>query len=305
MGAVRVSDSTDAAARVTTALVGGTSVPRIGLGTFPLSDEGRPDDGAALRLVLAALEAGVRFLDTADSYHLSGEAPGHGEDLLRRALTEWNGDREEVVVATKGGRQYRQDRQRYCAGRPEQIRAACEASLERLGVESIDLYFFHRPDPDVPYEESVGALSDLQAAGLIRSAGISNANEAQIRAAVSVLGPHLAAVQNEFSPWFRSSESELFVTAELGLAFLPWSPLGGAGRHASLSAIPAYAEIAAARGCTPQQAVLAWMLAKSSNVVPIPGSTREATMMSSFAALDIQLEPGDVARLDAVEVPGA
>ena len=156
--------------------------------------------------------------------------------------------------------------------RPEHLRAACDASLKRLGVEAIGLYQFHRPDPAVPYAESVGVLGELLDAGKIRMAGISNADPDQIREAQEVLGGRLVSVQNQYSPAFRSSLPELRLCAELGLAFLPWSPLGGISQAGDLgSAHAAFAEVAAAHGVSPQQVTLAWMLATSPVVVPIPG----------------------------------
>jgi aryl-alcohol dehydrogenase-like predicted oxidoreductase len=180
------------------------------------------------------------------------------------------------------------------------VKEACEASLKALGVDAIGLYQYHRPDPKVPWAESVGALADLLDEGKILMAGVSNATVAQIDEAQRVLGGRLVSVQNQFSPRFRSSEGELEHCEKLGIAFLPWSPLGGIGRAGSLeSAHPAFAEVAAEVGVTPQQVTLAWMLAKGSRVIPIPGSSRPETAIASAAAADISLAPEQVARLDA------
>jgi aryl-alcohol dehydrogenase-like predicted oxidoreductase len=185
-------------------------------------------------------------------------------------------------------------------GDPDYIKRACDLSLIALGVESIGLYQYHRPDPDVPYAESVGALADLLDAGKIQMAGISNATVAQIDEAQEVLGGRLVSVQNEFSPRFRSSEGELEHCESIGVAFIPWSPLGGI-RQADRIALefPAFAEVAAEVGTTPEQVTLAWMLAKGSRVIPIPGSSRPATATASAAAADLALTAGQVARLDA------
>jgi len=273
----------------------------IGLGEMPMSIEGRPDDeGRSLRTIHAALDAGVRLIDTADAYSLNADDFGHGEELTRRALEAWSGDRDEVLVATKGGHTRLPDGGWGLDGRPEYLRQACEASLRRLGVEAIGLYQFHRPDPDVPYAESVGALKELRDAGKIRHAGISNANPDQIREARSILDGGLASVQNEFSPRFRSSEPELELCAELGIAFLPWSPLGGISRAGDLGGhFAAFAEVAQERGVSPQRVCLAWMLAKAPVVVPIPGSSRPETIRDSVAAAELELGEEELARLDA------
>jgi aryl-alcohol dehydrogenase-like predicted oxidoreductase len=273
----------------------------IGLGEMPLSVDGRPEDeDRARRTVHAALDAGVRLIDTADAYSLGADDFGHGEELTRRTLEAWSGDASEVLVATKGGHTRGPDGGWDLDGRPEYLRQACEASLRRLGVEAIGLYQFHRPDPAVPYAESVGALRDLLDEGKIRHAGISNADPDQIREANEVLGGRLASVQNEFSPRFRSSERELDLCAELGIAFLPWSPLGGISRAAGLGGeFAAFAQVADARGVSPQRVALAWMLAKAPVVVPIPGSSRPETITDSVAAAELELTADELARLDA------
>jgi aryl-alcohol dehydrogenase-like predicted oxidoreductase len=272
----------------------------IGLGEMPMSVDGRPEDESrSLRTIHAALDAGVRLIDTADAYSLTDDDFGHGEMLCRRALDAWGGDADEVLVATKGGHTRQADGGWSLDGRPEYLRQACEASLRRLGVEAIGLYQFHRPDPDVPYAESVGALKELRDEGKIRHAGISNADPAQIRRAREILDGGLASVQNEFSPRFRSSEPELELCAELGIAFLPWSPLGGISRASGLGGeFSAFAEVADAHGVSPQRVCLAWMLAKAPVVVPIPGSSRPETITDSVAATELDLSADELARLD-------
>jgi aryl-alcohol dehydrogenase-like predicted oxidoreductase len=275
-------------------------VSAIGLGEMPLSIEGRPDEAQAIRTIHAALDAGMTLIDTADAYSLGGSDTGHGERLVAKALATYGGDAGEVLVATKGGHLRPGDGSWTRDGRPEYLKGACEASLKALGVEAIGLYQYHRPDPNVAYADSIGAIKELLDEGKILLAGISNANVEQIKLADEILGGRLASVQNQFAPNFRSSEGELEFTRERGIAFLPWSPLGGIGRADEIERkFPAFAELAQARGISPQQLTLAWMLAKGDNVIPIPGSSRPETARASAAAADIELTSDEVARLDA------
>jgi aryl-alcohol dehydrogenase-like predicted oxidoreductase len=277
------------------------TVSAIGLGEMPLSVSGRPDEKQAIATIHAALDAGMTFIDTADAYCLKTADFGHGERLVATALASYGGDTTEILVATKGGHTRGADGSWSVDGRPEYLRSAAERSLKALGVEAIGLYQFHRPDPRVPYADSVGAIRELLDEGKIRLAGISNANVAQIDEAERILGGRLAAVQNQFAPNFRSSEGELDHTRELGIAFLPWSPLGGIGNAGGIDRrYPAFVAVARDRGITAQQATLAWMLAKGENVIPIPGSSRPETAQASAAAADIALTADEVARLDAV-----
>jgi len=281
-------------------MIGDRSVGAIGLGEMPLSIEGRPDEDQAIRTIHAALEAGMTLIDTADAYSLGTYEHGHGERLVAKALATYGGDATGVVVATKGGHYRPGDGSWKVDGRPEYLRSACEASLKALGVDVIGLYQFHRPDRQVPYAESVGALAELLNEGKIQMAGISNANVEQIDEARRVLGSRLVSVQNQFSPDFRSSEDELRHCEDLGLAFLPWSPLGGIGNASEIERRhPAFAEVATRRGVSPQQVTLAWMLAKGDRVVPIPGSSRPETAVASAEAADLELSPEEVEALDA------
>jgi aryl-alcohol dehydrogenase-like predicted oxidoreductase len=280
--------------------IGDLAVGAIGLGGMPMSIEGRPDEARSTATIHAALDAGVTLIDTADAYHLKANDVGHNESLIASALASFGGDTSDVLVATKGGHLRPGDGSWTVNGAPEYVKQACEASLKRLGVEAIGLYQFHRPDPRVPYADSVGALRELLDEGKIVRAGISNANPAQIRQAREILGEDLVSVQNQFSPSFRSSEPELRLCDELGLAFLPWSPLGGIGAAPGLGdRFAVYAEIGAAHGVSPQQVALAWMLAKSPVVIPIPGSTRPETIRDSVAAAQLELSAEELARLDA------
>jgi aryl-alcohol dehydrogenase-like predicted oxidoreductase len=281
--------------------IGQVGVGAIGLGGMPMSIEGRPDEARSIRTIHAALDAGVTLIDTADAYHLHAGETGHNERLIAKALASYTGDASEVLVATKGGHLRPGDGSWTVDGSPGHLRAAAEASLKALGVDAIGLYQFHRPDPKVPYAESVGALKELLDAGKIRMAGISNASIEQIDIAIRVLGEgNLASVQNQFSPAFRSSEPELRYAAELGVAFLPWSPLGGIGRAGRLGARhAAFQEVADAHGVSPQQVTLAWMLAQAPVVIPIPGASRPESIIDSAQAADLTLSPAELARLDA------
>ncbi|SFK42459.1 aldo/keto reductase [Cellulomonas sp. KH9] len=275
-------------------------VSAIGLGGMPMSIEGRPDRQRSIATIHAALDAGVTLVDTADAYHLHADEVGHNEELIAEALRTWSGDASSVLVATKGGHLRPGDGTWTVNGRPEYLKQAAQESARRLGVEAIGLYQFHRPDPDVPYEESVGALVDLLDAGTIRLAGISNANPDQIRLAQDVLGGRLASVQNQYSPAFRSSQPELDLCAELGIAFLPWSPLGGIAKAADLGdTFAPFAQVAQAHGVSPQQVALAWELAQADVVVPIPGASRPASIQDSVLAADLQLTREELDRLDA------
>ena len=280
--------------------IGDVQVSAIGLGGMPMSIEGRPDEARSVATIQAALDAGVTLIDTADAYHLTATDVGHNETLTARAVAGYGGDTSEVLIATKGGHLRPGDGSWTQNGSPEYLKRACDASLKRLGVEAIGLYQFHRPDPRVPYADSVGAIRDLLDAGKIRQAGISNANPEQIRQANEILGGRLVSVQNQFSPAFRSSEPELELCAELGIAFLPWSPLGGITNAGRLgSRFDVFQQVAQAHGVSPQQVCLAWMLAKAPVVIPIPGSSRPETIRDSVAAADLKLSAEEFDRLDA------
>ncbi|MGA6161656.1 aldo/keto reductase [Amycolatopsis magusensis] len=280
--------------------IGEIEVSAIGLGGMPMSVQGRPPEERSVATIHAALDAGVTLIDTADAYHLDASDPGHNESLIARALASYPGDTSAVLVATKGGHTRPADGSWALDGSPAHLKRAAEASLKRLGTEALGLYQFHRPDPAVPYAESVGALADLLDEGKIRYAGISNANPEQIRQANEILGGRLAAVQNEFSPAFRSSEPELELCTGLGIAFLPWSPLGGIAKASDLgSRFAPFAEVARAHEVSPQQVTLAWMLAKSPVLIPIPGSSRPETIRSSAAAVHLELSAEELAALDA------
>ncbi|MGS0688769.1 aldo/keto reductase [Nakamurella sp. GG22] len=283
-----------------TRTIGDRKVSAIGLGGMPMSIEGRPDRERSIATIHAALDAGVTLIDTADAYHIHADEVGHNESLIAEALSSYGADTSEVLVATKGGHLRPGDGSWTTDGSPEYLKRAAEESLRRLGVEAIGLYQFHRPDPSTPYADSIGAIRDLLDEGKIRMAGISNANPEQIRLANDILGGRLVSVQNQFSPAFRSSEPELRLSEELGIAFLPWSPLGGIRSAGKLgdSHTP-FQQLADELGVSPQRLTLAWMLSRSPVIIPIPGASRPESVRDSAAAADLQLTAEQVATLDA------
>ncbi|MGY1828248.1 aldo/keto reductase [Blastococcus sp. SYSU DS0541] len=280
--------------------IGDVTVGAIGLGAMPLSTkDGRPSEEDAVAVVHAALDAGMTLIDTADAYARDEAEFGHNETLVARALAGFGGDTSSVLVATKGGHT-RRGTDWELDGTPAYLRRACEDSLRRLGVDAIGLYQFHRPDPATPWEESMGALRQLADDGLVHMVGISNADIAQIDVARSIVGDALVSVQNQFSPGWRFSADELAHCAGHGLAFLPWSPFGGVSAAGSLgSTAPAFAEVADELGVSVYQVTLAWHLAQSDAVVPIPGASRVQSVVDSAAAAEVALSPEQLARLDA------
>jgi aryl-alcohol dehydrogenase-like predicted oxidoreductase len=249
------------------------------------------DRDRAVAVLRRAVELGVQFVDTADSY-----GPEVSEQLIAEALSPYPDD---LVVATKGGYlrdgpdQWRPD------GRPEHLRAACEGSLRRLGVEQIDLYQFHVPDPAVPFVESVGALVALRDEGKIARIGLSNVDVDQVRSAVA-LTP-IASVQNRYNLGARQSDPVIELADELGYAFIPWAPVGGrrAGEGDALAAV------AERHGASPVQVAIAWQLARSPQVLPIPGTGSVDHLEENVAAAAISLSEDDVAELAAASAPGA
>jgi aryl-alcohol dehydrogenase-like predicted oxidoreductase len=278
---------------MSTRRIGDREVFPVGLGCMPMSTKPDRDESRSLATIAAALDAGVTLFDTADAYALDEAELGHNEELLGRALA----GRDDVVVATKGGH-VRRGEEWELDGRPEHLKAACEASLRRLGVETIFLYQYHRPDPAVPFAESVGALRELRDEGKILHAGLSNVDAAQIEEALGIV--EIAAVQNELS--FRYPDplrnGELEVCARHGIAFLPWSPLGGP-RHAGELA-PAPVRAAAERhGVSPQRVTIAWLLSLADEVLPIPGASRPESIVDSTAATTLELDADELEAIGA------
>ena len=277
--------------------IGTRQVSAIGLGAMPMSVREHNDEERALATVRRAVDEGVTLVDTADAYSPDEATFGHNEELVARALREVGAGPDDVLVATKGGHT-RRGRDWELDGRPEYLREACLGSLKRLGVDRIGLYQHHRPDPKIDYRETLEGLRALLDEGLVEAVGLSNANPEQIRLAVEVVGDGLTAVQNQFSPAFRSSRPEIDLCEELGLAFLAWSPLGGMSKAGDLgSEWSAFADVARKHGVSPQQVCLAWELSLSPAVIPIPGASRPESVADSVRAVDLVLDDEDLAAL--------
>ncbi len=303
----------------------GPMVYALGLGCMGMSEfYGPADEAASIATIQRALDLGVNLIDTADMY-----GAGHNEQLVGRAIRE---RRAQVVLATKFGNMRGPNREFLGVnGRPEYVREACDASLRRLGVDHIDLYYQHRVDPKVPIEDTVGAMAELVRAGKVRWLGLSEASPQTIRRAHEVHPIH--ALQTEYSLWSRDPEGELLATVrELGIGFVAYSPLGRGfltgsirklddldpadwRRHSprfqadALAANVRLADLvqsmAAERGCAPAQLALAWLLAQGPDIVPIPGTRSIARLEQNLGALEIALSADDLARLDRELPPGA
>jgi aryl-alcohol dehydrogenase-like predicted oxidoreductase len=268
--------------------VAGKTVPRLGFGAMrvmgALGSGGKPDREASRALVRRAVELGARFVDTANIY-----GDGFSEEVIAEALHPYDDD---LLIATKGGLQTggapRADGRPNTDGRPESLKQACEASLRRLRVDTIDLYQLHAPDPDVPFEESVGALVELRDEGKIRHIGLSNLGRRLI-AQAQALTP-IASVQNRYNHDDLTSEGVVDMCEEHGIAFLPWGPV-------QVGDDAAVAEVAARRGATTTQVALAWLLARSPAMLPIPGTSSIAHLEENAASVDVALDAADLARL--------
>jgi aryl-alcohol dehydrogenase-like predicted oxidoreductase len=304
---------------------GGLKISAIGLGCMGMSEfYGESDEAESTATIRRALDLGVNFLDTADMY-----GTGHNEKLVGRAI---QGRRGEVVIATKFGNVRGSNGERLgISGQPDYVRSACEASLKRLGVEVIDLYYQHRVDPQTPIEETVGAMAELVRQGKVRHLGLSEAAPQTIRRAHKV--HPIAALQTEYSLWSRDPEEEILPTLrELGIGFVPYAPLGrgfltgrfkrpedlpeGDFRKASprwssenfsknLDLVRNVEEIAREKKGTPAQVALAWALAQGEDVVPIPGTRSSKRLEENAGALDIRLSANDLRRIDEAFPRGA
>lgn len=277
----------------TVALGGALEVRRLGYGAMRLSGPDivgpPPDPGSAARVLRRAVELGVNFIDTADSY-----GPHHNEEFIASTLLPYP---EDLVIATKGGltRDLDGDGSWPTNGRPDHLRTACEGSLRRLRVETIDLYQFHRPDPAVAFEESLGALVELRDEGKIRLIGLSNVTLAQYEQAKAITP--IASVQNRYNIRDRESEDILRACEADGVAFLPYFPLQGFGFTSGSTALGAVGQ---AHGSTPAQIALAWLLARSPVMLPIPGTSSLDHLEENIAAASIRLTDKDLERLDAI-----
>jgi aryl-alcohol dehydrogenase-like predicted oxidoreductase len=262
-----------------------TDVFPIGLGAMPMALSGRPPEEQSIRAIHAALDAGVNLIDTADAYCTDEDEVGHNERLIAKAL---KGRRDGVIVATKAGH-IRPGGAWELDGRPEHVRAACEASLKALDTDCIDLYQYHRPDPNVPYAETVGAFKDLQDEGKVRWIGLSNCTVDQLEEALGIA--EIVSVQNQLSLEFTSplAKGEVDACTERGIAFLPWSPLGGIGKSESTGRVDPVRAAAEAHGVSPQQVALAWLLSLGPTVIPIPGASRPESITDSARAAELEL----------------
>ncbi len=286
-----------------TRMIGKHSVGSIGLGLMTFDQTGTQPREQLAATVRAALDAGVTLFDTADAYgpgdELGHRAQGANESLIAGLLDEL-GVRDKVLLATKGGHLRVDEGAWALDSSRDHLRRAVDDSLQRLGVDRIALWQHHRPDPQVDYAEVIDTLEEIHDSGKVEMVGLSNANPDQIRQAHRVLGEALVSVQNQYSPAFRSSQPEIEVCAELDLAFLAWSPLGGLSSAKQVGdRFAAFADVAAERGVSPQRVTLAWELAQSPCVIPIPGAKRPDSITDSAAAADLELTDDELARLDA------
>ena len=289
--AERTTTTVNAALAGTIDIGGDLPVNRFGFGAMRITGEGiwgEPVDGEESKRVLRrALELGINFIDTADAY-----GPEVSERLIAEALYPYP---EELVIATKGGLTRPGPGEWTPDGRPEHLRAACEGSLKRLRVEQIDVYQFHRPDPNVPFEESIGALVELKNEGKIRHIGISNVTTEQLERAQK-LTP-IVSVQNRYSAFERTSEPVLESCSQEEVAFLPWRPVEGGGLAGAAGVI---AEIARRNHATPTQIALAWLLAHSPVMLPIPGTSKVAHLEENLGAVALELAPAELAEIDKI-----
>lgn len=277
-------------------------VTAVGLGAMPLSlrDGGPIDEDRAIATIHAALDAGVTLVDSADIYAPSWDTMGHNEALVARALACWGGDRSRVVIATKGGIRRGEGETWGRDGSYGYLRERVEKALVNLQVDTLDLFYLHRPDRSRTFAEQVESLERLRDEGLVIDLGISNANVEEIQVALDVLGAGgLAAVQNEFSPRFnQTSMDELRFCGEHGIAFVAYSPLGQGSYARTLGQrFEVLAEVAGRHGVSPQQVTLAWELALGDHVIVIPGATRPETIADSAAAMGLVLGADEVAAI--------
>ncbi|WP_280464132.1 aldo/keto reductase [Nocardia carnea] len=280
--------------------LGDLRLPAIGFGSMTITQLPGYDVERGRRTVHAALDAGIRLFDTADVYGPAGGGDGVNERALIDALRSRPGSLDDVIVATKGGHlRFPETDTWWVDGSYRHLRKACIASIGRLGLDPLPLYQHHRPDPKLPYEESILALRALWEEGLVMRVGISNADAGQIDTAHQILGDALVSVQNEYSPACRTAEAEIRACEERGLAFLSWAPFGGMRHAKALGGTGSpFEEVATRRGVSVHRVALAWQLHRSPVVIPIPGASRPESVVDSFAATELSLDPEELAALD-------
>ncbi|MBW4419355.1 MAG: aldo/keto reductase [Myxacorys californica WJT36-NPBG1] len=276
----------------------GKMVFSIGLGAMPMSISNRPPEDQSIATIHRALDLGVTLIDTADSYCMDESDKHHNERLIGKALQKYSGDLSRVIVATKGGLM-RPNGTWTRNGNPDHLRQTIRESFEALGGEKpIDLWQYHSPDPNYTIAESLQPVKEAVAEGLIRYAGVSNFSVDQIQQAREVVD--VVSVQNQYNPWHREPEFDgvlNYCEAE-GLSFLPWSPLGGSRRVQQLSSVEAIANLARDKGISVYSLVLAWMLSKSSSIIPIPGASKPESIADSVTATQVRFTEAEIGLLD-------
>lgn len=277
----------------------GVFVFPVGLGAMPLSIQNRPDEVSAVRVLRAAWDAGIQFVDTANVYCLNDDDIGHNERLIKEALKQRPG--AEIYIGTKGGLQRPGGRWTNDA-RPHSLKCACERSLKDLGMDSIFLYQLHAPDPGVPFADSLGALIDLKREGKIQHIGISNVTNEQVIEALHLT--RIETIQNRANPFWQKDYRTAGIV-ELCIAhsmtFLPYSTVGGQNHHHDVTSHEALIHIAKKHEATPYQVIIAWHLAQSPRVIPIPGASRPESIRSSVKAREIILEPTEIDVISALQ----
>ncbi len=276
----------------------GVFVSAIGLGGMPMSLSDRPSESQSVNVIHRALDLGITIIDTADSYCKDEPDKHHNERLIHKALQSYNGDVNNVVVATKGGLM-RPNGNWTRNGNPQHLRETIRISFETLGGDKpIDIWQYHAPDPDYTIAESLAPAKEAVEAGMIRFVGVSNFSVAQIKQARDVVD--IVSVQNQYNPWYRQPETDgvLEYCENEGLTFLPWSPLGGSRRHASLQDFPVIAQLAKEKGVSVYCIVLAWLRSKSPCILPIPGASKTNSIEDSVRTVNVKLSDDEVQRID-------
>jgi aryl-alcohol dehydrogenase-like predicted oxidoreductase len=275
------------------------AISAIGFGGMPLSIQGRPPEDQSRRVINAAIDAGMTFIDTADVYCLDDSDIGHNERLIASVLRE-RSDRGEVRVATKAG--IRRPKGAWTNdGRPKHIREACEMSLRALETEQIFLYQLHGPDPGVPFEKTIEAFAELQREGKFRHFGLSNVSVKQLDAASKII--NVVSVQNKLNPYFRDALDDgiVYECEQRGMTFLAYSPMGGGRLAKKLPESPVLREISRKRGASPHAVTLAWVRSKGTTVVPIPAARSEEHAVDSARSIGLTLTPEEIAAIDDAE----